>query len=639
MNIEWIVSSSALILIVLLVRFLFRKKIPPCLRYALWLVVVMRLLLPVSISETSVSILNLLPKQSMIWKEQESENGQIINEKKYMKESVLTGSPDTTSQMKEDVIENDIPVNIQDVSEQGLNIKAGEVELNASMALELLWLLGAGAWGSIVIVVNLNYGRRLRRSRKSIPAQNLPVMSMVPVYETQIIQTPCLFGLAGTAVYVKGEIIKDEKTFCYVLCHECMHYRQHDHWWALVRSVCLCVHWFNPLVWLAFWLSKQDGEMACDEKTLEILGDKARIDYGKTLLELSEEKISGISGLRISTAMSGNARQMKERLAMIIKTPGRTIGIQIFMMFLVIILSMVTFTGESRAQEKENQDTESWKMNTISTEGIRQAYWNLDEEAEIYEENSEYVPEYEVEDIIEVNAGEQWVSERVRDGDGRDITIYYCYDENNQLHMERYIMENSSPDAVFEHLDLTYVEDDSPYMLSAIVDETDIYRTLLVMAEQALLDLYQWTGEKVDTACFQVSDMGGVSFGLTPEDISHSRIFFSRDFGADTKYNLSNYEKSISSMYVASGRSVWYSPVLWRVFPKQMDEMTDEEIMIWYLERIPLVKDCKVKSIEKRYEDMWTVQTEDGVWFEVVYDVKLKEIGIVSGPYSEYPVH
>lgn len=67
--------------------------------------------------------------------------------------------------------------------------------------------------------------------------------------------------------------------------------------------------------------------------------------------------------------------------------------------------------------------------------------------------------------------------------------------------------------------------------------------------------------------------------------------------------------------------------------------MTDEEIIIWYLEQIPLVKDCKVKSIEKRYEDIWTVQTQGDVWLEVFYDTGLKEIGMVTGPYPDYPVH
>lgn len=92
-------------------------------------------------------------------------------------------------------------------------------------------------------------------------------------------------------------------------------------------------------------------------------------------------------------------------------------------------------------------------------------------------------------------------------------------------------------------------------------------------------------------------------------------------------------------MYITSGRSVWYSPVFWNVFPDKMNEMTEEEIIIWYFERGFLADNYKVESIEKRYEDMWTLQTRSGVWFEVVYDVSLGEVTMVTGPYYEYPVH
>lgn len=240
---------------------------------------------------------------------------------------------------------------------------------------------------------------------------------------------------------------------------------------------------------------------------------------------------------------------------------------------------------------------------------------------------------------IETDKENEWIISRAKEAEGRYSTIYCRYDENNQLHMIRCVEEDLSPDAVFEKLDLTYVDNDSIYSLLAIIDETELYRTLLAMAKQSLTELYQWTGEKVDTACFQVTDMGSVYFGVTPEDIEHSRTFFDRSFGVDTMYNLSNYEKSISSIRVVSGRSVWYSPVLWRVFPPELDEMTDEEIIVWYFENSPFTRESKVKSVEKRYEDMWTIQTKEGAWYEVVYDVQLREVNSIYGPYPEYPIH
>ena len=579
--------------------------------------------------------------------------------------------------------------------------------LDIGRMLRLIWSLGAIFCGIVLLAVNLDYAGRLRRSRKRINDVNLPENRNIPVYTAEIIDSPCLFGLFYPAVYITEEVAKEEQAFAFVLCHENIHYRHRDHWWVFVRNLCLCLHWYNPLVWLAAYLSRQDGELACDEKVLEVLGSEVRVDYGRILLELSTAKFSGLGGWRLSTTMGGSKRQLSERLQMIIDTPKRALSVRVLVFVLMVVVLMVTFTGRNgqsfaaegheedhvqaeieesmqvqeqeelqqvQIQEEEDiadgQPKEEIKPTEDMAEDFERIYPSarsgenlvLDLNFDGYDdlclpgqynggENMPYycmlwnqqTHEYEKSVMlynVDTDKENEWVTSRVREENGCYSTTYYRYDGENQLHMIRHVEEDFSPDAVFEKLDLTYVEDDSSiYMLPAIVDETDIHHTLLAMAKQALTELYQWTGEKIDTACFEVSNMGDVFFGVTPEDVKHSRIFYDRAFGADTAYNLSNYEKSISSMYVLSGRGVWYSPVLWRVFPNQIEEMTDEEAIIWYLERTPLVENCKVKSIEKRYEDMWTVQAEDGVWFEVVYDVKLREVTSIYGPYPDYPVH
>lgn len=239
---------------------------------------------------------------------------------------------------------------------------------------------------------------------------------------------------------------------------------------------------------------------------------------------------------------------------------------------------------------------------------------------------------------LEMDLDNQWIISQVIGTERESFSTYCRYDGEDRLHMIRYVEENNVGDG-FEHLDLTYVDDAGPYTLQAIVDEERFNLTMVDMAKQALSELYQWTGEKVENACFQVSDLGGVVFSQTPEDMVHSRIFFSRYFGADTQYNLSGYDKSISSIGLTLGRKIWYSPVLWRVFPENKDAMTDEEVVSWYFERLPTSNDDRVKSIKERYEGIWTIQTESGRWYEVFYDRELREVSDVTGPYPELPVH
>lgn len=666
MNVEWILSSCVLILLVVLVRFLFRQKIPPHVRYGLWLAVALRLLLPFSFSETEISILNLLPEQTGFELKQSNQEITYTEEDFSFSHSVESGQNGHTPEKEQGAGFKEEPASTMMVMRR-------DREKDISAWLGYCWLFGGVLLGSVILAVNLDYGRRLKQSRKRMTEEILPISVGIPVYTAECIQIPCLFGVFYPAIYVTDDIIQQEKSFAFVLCHENVHYRHHDNWWALVRVLCLCLHWYNPLVWLAVWLSRQDGELACDEGVLQGIGQKACADYGKTLLELSAVKISGVSRWQISTMMRGSKKQLKERLRMIVNMPGKSAGAQFLLLVFMILVLAVTFTGKvagkkvnELTEEKPAKIEEPVEMEqlaeakedvSVPRDNILIMDLNFDgfedscvrkqtDGLNTYYDCMLWNPlrgrfEYSVTLCgVETDEKNQWISSQVRNAGGQNVTTCYRYDSDDQLHMVRYVEENTASDAAFEKLDLTYVEDDSVYTLPATVDKSNLHLTMIAMAKQALTELYQWTGEKVESACFQVTDMGGVYFALSPSDLVHSRIFYSRYFGVDTEYNLSGYDKSISSIWVASEREVWYSPVGWQVFPKNMDTMTDQEIMVWYFERLPSVAGSKVKSVLNRYGNgMWTVQTEDETWFEVVYDAGLRQVLEVTGPYPELPEH
>lgn len=645
MGVEWVWSSSVMILLVVLIRFLFRKKMQPCVRYALWMAVALRLLVPVSFSGASISILNLLPGQISAetnWNREAvrelPEETEVTGEKntKAQKSPVQKPAPET-----EDILKIQADEGRALEYQESVSWKVSSTDIDR--LLQYGWISGVILWSSVLLAVNFHYGRRLKRSRKRIPEERLPIVSGIPVYTSEIILTPCLTGLFYPAIYVTKQAAEEEKTLFFVLCHENVHYRHHDNWWVLVRNLCLCLHWYNPLVWLAACLSRQDGELSCDEKVLERIGKDAGADYGRTLLKLSTAGFAGINGWQISTTMAGNKKQLERRLQMIVNMPGKAGGMRILTMILMSVVLAVTFTGRSFAASKlisgeihaeQNLSFEKLvqEVNKALEETISNGEMPLNEERDAIQK--EKLPD------MDTDPETGWLTRRKEEGDGRFSITYYRYDEEGQLHMMRYTEEDPSPDAVFNRLDLTYVDDGGMYTLPAVEDGTDRNRILTGMAKKSLEELYQWTGEKVDTACFQVSNLGGVYFGMSPEDIMHSRIFLSRYFGmgtnCDPEYNLGD---CISSITIASGRKFWFSPVLWHIFPERMEEMTDEEVIIWYLERIPMMDACKVKRVEKNYEDMWTIQIQSGEWFEVVYDANVREIVDVTGPYSDYPIH
>lgn len=380
---EWVLTSSILILLIIFIRGLFRNKISLRLRYALWLVVALRLLLPLSFSESSFSILNFLEwrdagAQGQTWDgavslQKESGSDKVLPPEReretYHQETIPEGDNILRTSYEGPDAENTEPglpdkaeTKIQtEESVKGQLVSAAEMERGTGKqggwktVFLGVWLAGAVIAAGTVLTVNGNHRSRVRRSRIKYRTNG---ESVLPVYLSSAVDTPCIFGLLHPAVYLTPELEKDEKKLKYVLCHENTHYRHLDHVWVVVRAVCVCIHWYNPLVWMAAELSRQDCELACDEKALKLLDREERIDYGRTLLDLSVQNDVLPGGLQLSTAVSGGKRQLKERLLMIVGYPRRPVSAVILTTVLVLLVSAATFTDRVQGQDSAEMNPE-----------------------------------------------------------------------------------------------------------------------------------------------------------------------------------------------------------------------------------------------------------------------------------------
>lgn len=115
-----------------------------------------------------------------------------------------------------------------------------------------------------LIATNLAFRARLAKRARRIEYPGCKL----PLYITEAVETPCLFGVLRPAIYLTHEAASEPVTLAHSVEHELTHYRHGDHIWALLRCLCLVLHWYNPLVWLAAALSRRDAELACDEATI-----------------------------------------------------------------------------------------------------------------------------------------------------------------------------------------------------------------------------------------------------------------------------------------------------------------------------------------------------------------------------------
>lgn len=130
---------------------------------------------------------------------------------------------------------------------------------------------------------------------------------------------PASSGVIRPAVYLTPGAAADPVTLTHSVVHELTHFRHGDHVWSLLRCLCLVLHWYNPLVWLAAALSRRDAELACDEATIRRLGEAERAAYGRTLIGITCG--SRPSLLRTGTTMNFGKSGLRERISLIVKRP------------------------------------------------------------------------------------------------------------------------------------------------------------------------------------------------------------------------------------------------------------------------------------------------------------------------------
>jgi beta-lactamase regulating signal transducer with metallopeptidase domain len=108
------------------------------------------------------------------------------------------------------------------------------------------------------------------------------------IYKAENLKTPFVLGFIHPKIYIPSDLSEEEKS--YIILHEQAHIKRLDHIVKLIAFLILCVHWFNPLVWVAFILMSTDMEMSCDEKVLKAMNEDVKKPYANTLLSLAAGK-------------------------------------------------------------------------------------------------------------------------------------------------------------------------------------------------------------------------------------------------------------------------------------------------------------------------------------------------------------
>ena len=332
---EWVVSGSVLIAVVIALRFALRGKISLRLQYAMWALVLVRLLVPVSLGESSFGVAALMQKAAGL--QDVGAKGAVVQEGQMpaggsageVQEAVHT----------EGAGEGSLPAAAHGQQAAVGSLSSEREEDAAGDMFKAVWLTGTVLLGLVLLASNARFAVTLRKSRRRLEG----VSCRLPVYVSPQVDTPCLFGLLAPAIYVTPEAAGDEVAFGHAVEHELTHFRHGDHIWALLRGACLAVHWYNPMVWWAAVLSLRDAELACDEATIRALGEENRAAYARALLRLTCGTTRRLP--TTATTMAGSPRALRERITRIARPSRRKAGVAAAVLVLAAAAVGCTFHG------------------------------------------------------------------------------------------------------------------------------------------------------------------------------------------------------------------------------------------------------------------------------------------------------
>ena len=342
---EILITSSVLILALLVLRRVFREKISRRAQYALWLLVLARLLIPVSLPTAGFGVLSAAePAVEAASSRLESRAVYVLPLDRAPAAEVPAASQTQPGQVVETGDSFGYPV----LSSDGETVTRYARQLTASELLRYLWYGGMALTGLWFLAGNLRFRWKLRRRRRPYPVEGCPV----PVYLAEgWLASPCLVGLLRPAIYLTPAAAAAEERQRHVIAHELTHRRHLDPLWSLLRSVCLVVYWFDPLVWAAALASRTDGELACDEAVLAGLDQEERLAYGRSLLALVPVRRTGGDPFLTATTMAAGKRQLKDRIGRIAQARRTTALALTLALVLAAVTCAATFTAPAGAED------------------------------------------------------------------------------------------------------------------------------------------------------------------------------------------------------------------------------------------------------------------------------------------------
>lgn len=357
--IQMSVSGGIMIFAVAVVRFLAINRLPKKLFLLLWGVILLRLLIPFSVPSV-LSVYTVISRSAAM--QEIPEENPVADLFLPEAEPLVTGKFSAKGELPEG---GESSVTEALPAAEGMPAAEGQIRMNAGMAAQtqnpahfsglwsVVWIAGAVVCG---IFFAVSYIRCYLEFRTSLPVRNEFTdrwlkehrrKRSIEIRESDRILTPLTYGILHPVILMpKKTDWKDRQQLQYILQHEYKHICRLDMIWKLAAAIALCIHWFNPAVWVMYFLFNRDVEISCDESVIRQFGEASRAAYARTLIAM-KEKQSGL--MPFYSNFSKNV--MEERITAIMKT--KKVTVWAIVISALVLIAIVVLFATSAAKEPD----------------------------------------------------------------------------------------------------------------------------------------------------------------------------------------------------------------------------------------------------------------------------------------------
>lgn len=351
---DWLIETSlmASILVgfILCIKVLFRNKLTPRWQYMLWIVLMIRLLLPWS-PDSSYSIYSLLSYSSSV--------SEVIPKNMPATENIVN-------------IESDRKVELESNSKMVTKTSEPEVKVSSEKQTTFsLYKLALYVWlagGIILAAITFLTNRRLYSYIKKQPditdeqvttvfnrcKQSMKMKKAVSLRLAGKIASPTVFSFFRPKVLLSKKHMKvlNEQQLQYVFYHELAHIKRNDVAVNWIMYSLIILNWFNPILWYAYFCMREDQELACDAYALTFIDKEEQIAYGHTIITLLEHYSYQVPSL---ANLSRNKRSLKRRIIMIKKFQKKSYRLSLLGVIVIVAIASLSLFNARATEGKEKQ--------------------------------------------------------------------------------------------------------------------------------------------------------------------------------------------------------------------------------------------------------------------------------------------